>query len=161
MRWGLWNHTAAVQADRRHFGLEDIGPGGRGPAVGTGFAAVVLDTGLADVVVRIACGHVRSAWKHSSAFGGLPLLVLVVWCYLLAVLESAMGRRSVLLVVVLLVAAIVALVATLLWRVAGLLVAALVVALLGRILALALRRVLLVPLVVLVVRAGHCGGWNV
>lgn len=86
----------------------------------------------------------------------LPLL-LVVWGYLLAMLESAVGWRSVLLVVVLLLAAIVALVSRLLRRVAGLLVSALIVTmLLLGVLALALGRVLLVALVVLIVRARHC-----
>lgn len=95
-------------------------------------------------------------WILALLLSILPLL-LVVWGYLLAMLESAVGWRSVLLVVVLLLAAIVALVSRLLRRVAGLLVSALIVTmLLLGVLALALGRVLLVALVVLIVRARHC-----
>jgi len=79
--------------------------------------------------------------------------------YLLAVLEATVCGRSVLLVVILLLAAIVALGSTtlLLGRVARLLIATLFVTLLWRILtlALALGRVLLVALVVLIVGARH------
>ena len=84
--------------------------------------------------------------------------MLVIWRYLLSMLESTVSRGTVLLVIALLLVALLLLVvvalALLLRWVALLLVTALFPSLLlGRV--LALRRVLLVALVVLVVRAGH------
>ena len=84
--------------------------------------------------------------------------MLVIWRYLLSMLESTVSRGTVLLVIALLLVALLLLVvvalALLLRWVALLLVTALFPSLLlGRV--LALRRVLLVALVVLVVRAGY------
>jgi hypothetical protein len=90
--------------------------------------------------------------------GILPLLLLFIWRYLLPMLETTVSRGTILLVVALLLVALLLLVvvalALLLGRVALLLVATLFIALLlGRV--LALRRVLLVALIVLIVRTRH------
>jgi hypothetical protein len=87
----------------------------------------------------------------------LPLLLVVG--RLLAVLKAAMCRCAILLIVALLLIAlllrIVVALALLLWRVARLLISALIPALLLRRILLAVRRVLLIALVVLIVRARH------
>jgi hypothetical protein len=92
------------------------------------------------------------------------LLLLVVWCYLLSMLETAVVGCAILLTVALLRLLLTAVVTLSLWlllgRIGWLLVATLIVGLLRRvlILILTLRRVLLVVLliVLMIVRSGHC-----
>ena len=89
------------------------------------------------------------------------MLLLVIWRYLLSMLEATVSRCAILMVVAFLLIALLLLVvvtlALLLWRVALLLVAALFPArLLRRV--LALGRALLITLVVLIVGARH-GSW--
>lgn len=137
--------------------LGDIDPVHRRLAEGTGSEA---ERRGIDLAVRIWTCLLAITTANKVEQNGLPLLLLIIRRYLLAMLETAVGRRAILLaVVLLLLATIITLIALLLLlrRIAGLLVTALVItALLRWVWALTLRGILLVTLVVLVVRAGHC-----
>jgi hypothetical protein len=150
------------QAGRIGFGagLEDIGPRGMRLVEGTGFEAGRPGKHFAVVVGHSSCEMLVFVCELMSNLGLPLLLLLVIWSYLLSMLEAAMSGCTILRILV----AAVVLAGLLLRRVLGLLVSTLVIAaLLRRVRAVALRRVLLLVvlllaavLVVLIVGTGHC-----
>jgi hypothetical protein len=124
---------------------------------------VGLCTGIGALLLAI-CTILMSALREYLEIwnmADLPLLLLlVVWCYLLPMLETAVVGYSILLTVALLRLLLAAIVPLALWlllgRIGRLLIATLIVTLLRRILVLilTLRRVLLIVLLVVLVIVG-------
>jgi hypothetical protein len=132
-----------------------------------GELVVGLSPGVGALLVAVCATQtstLRDALNMLDMANSPLLWLLVIWCYLLSMLETAMVWYAILLTVALLGLLLATVVTMILWlllgRIGRLLIATLIVALLRRvlILILTLGRVLLVVLLVvlLIVGTGHC-----